>query len=64
LGLLNPAVRTMRQLWPASDLERLQREVCERSVSLGSFSKVHGCLIQPSWICASTGFAAAPENRR
>ena len=38
-GLLNPVVRTMRALCGASDLERLQREVCARSVSLGSFSE-------------------------
>ena len=38
-GLLNPAVRTMRALCAASDLERLQKEVCGRTVSLGSFSE-------------------------
>ena len=38
-GLLNPVVRTMRALCAASDLERMQRDVCERPVSLGSFSE-------------------------
>ena len=38
-GLLNPAVRTMRALCAASDLARLQKEVCGRAVSLGSFSE-------------------------
>lgn len=39
LGLFNPVVRTMRGLCQASRLERVQREVCERPVSLGSFSE-------------------------
>lgn len=38
-GLLNPVVRTMRGLCQASGLDRLQREVCSRPVSLGSFSE-------------------------
>ena len=38
-GLLNPAVRTMRALCSASALARLQREICGRPVSLGSFSE-------------------------
>ena len=38
-GLLNPAVRTMRALCAATHLERLQREICGRPVSLGSFSE-------------------------
>jgi len=38
-GLFNPVVRTMRGLCQASHLERVQREVCERPVSLGSFSE-------------------------
>ena len=38
-GLLNPAVRTMRALCAASDLERMQSEVCGDTVSLGSFSE-------------------------
>ncbi len=37
-GLLNPVVRTMRGLCEASSLERVQREICQRPVSLGSFS--------------------------
>ncbi len=38
-GLINPAVRTMRGLCAASHLERVQKEVCARPVSLGSFSE-------------------------
>lgn len=38
-GLLNPVVETMRGLCEASGLERVQREVCGRKVSLGSFSE-------------------------
>ena len=38
-GLLNPVVRTMRALCEASDLERMGRDVCDRAVSLGSFSE-------------------------
>lgn len=39
LGLFNPVVRTMRGLCAASDLPRVQEEVCQRHVSLGSFSE-------------------------
>jgi DDE family transposase len=38
-GLFNPVVRTMRGLCAASALGRVQREICTRSVSLGSFSE-------------------------
>lgn len=44
LGLLNPVVRTMRGLTAASHLERVQREVCSRPVSLGSFSEAQAVL--------------------
>ncbi len=43
-GLLNPVVRTMRGLCAASRLEKVQREVCGRSVSLGSFSEAQHLL--------------------
>jgi hypothetical protein len=43
-GLLNPVVRTMRGLCAASDLERVQQEICRRHVSLGSFSEAQGLL--------------------
>jgi hypothetical protein len=45
-GLLNPVVRTMRGLCEASGLERVQQEICERPVSLGSFSAAQH-LLQP-----------------
>jgi len=38
-GLFNPVVTTMRGLCTASKLERVQREVSGRAVSLGSFSE-------------------------
>jgi hypothetical protein len=38
-GLLNPVVRTMRGLCAASQLPRVQEQVCGRPVSLGSFSE-------------------------
>lgn len=37
-GLLNPVVRTMRGLCQATGLKRVQREISNRPVSLGSFS--------------------------
>lgn len=42
LGLFNPIVDTMRGLCAASHLERVQKEVCGRKVSLGSFSEAQG----------------------
>lgn len=44
LGLLNPVVRTMRGLCAASHLKRVQREVCSRAVSLGSFSEAQAVM--------------------
>ncbi len=44
LGLLNPVVRTMRGLCAASRLQRVQREICCRPVSLGSFSEAQAVL--------------------
>lgn len=38
-GLLNPVVRSMRALCEASDIERIERDICQRPVSLGSFSE-------------------------
>jgi hypothetical protein len=46
LGLFNPVVRTMRGLCAASDLPRVQEEVCRRHVSLGSFSEAQA-LMEP-----------------
>lgn len=43
-GLLNPVVRTMRGLCQASQLARVQAEVCGRAVSLGSFSETQHVL--------------------
>ena len=41
-GLFNPIEDTMRGLCAASHLERVQKEVCSRKVSLGSFSEARG----------------------
>lgn len=43
-GLFNPVVGTMRGLSQASRLQRVQLEVCERPVSLGSFSEAQHLL--------------------
>lgn len=43
-GMLNPVVRTMRGLCQASQLARVQAEVCGRAVSLGSFSETQHVL--------------------
>lgn len=43
-GLFNPVVETMRALCQASHLERVQEEICGRSVSLGSFSAMQHVL--------------------
>lgn len=45
-GLFNPVVTTMRGLCAASALERVQREVCQRPVSLGSFSEAQA-VVEP-----------------
>ena len=41
-GLLNPVVDAMRGLCAASHLKRVQKDVCTRRVSLGSFSEAQG----------------------
>jgi len=43
-GLYNPALKTMRALCKASALERVQEEVCERKISLGTFSEIQHLL--------------------
>jgi hypothetical protein len=43
-GLFNPVVESMRALCQASQLERVQQEICGRSVSLGSFSAMQHVL--------------------
>jgi hypothetical protein len=44
LGLLNPVVRTLRGLCWASHLKRVQKQICSRPVSLGSFSEAQAVL--------------------
>lgn len=50
-GLFNPIVETMRGLCEASDLKRVQREVCGRTVSLGSFSEAQA-VVEPELLKA------------
>ncbi len=50
-GLFNPVVETMRGLCAASQLDRVQREVCGRAVSLGSFSEAQA-LVAPELLAA------------
>jgi hypothetical protein len=50
-GLLNPTVRTLRGLCAASQVARVQREVCGRAVSLASFSEVQH-LLDPELLAA------------
>jgi hypothetical protein len=44
LGVFNPIVTSMRGLCQASRLEKVQREVCRRKVSAGSFSEAQHLL--------------------
>jgi hypothetical protein len=48
-GMFNPVVETMRGLCAASQLRRVQREVCGRTVSLGSFSEAQA-VVDPGLI--------------
>ena len=50
-GLFNPVVETMRGLCEASALARVQREVCGRAVSLGSFSEAQA-VVDPALLRA------------
>jgi hypothetical protein len=50
-GLFNPVVETMRGLCAASRLGRVQREVCGRTVSLGSFSEAQA-VVEPTLLKA------------
>lgn len=43
-GLFNPAIKTMRGLCQASQLDRVAQEICGRRVSLGSFSETQHLL--------------------
>jgi len=43
-GLINPVVKSMRGLISISKLSRVQEEICQRQVSLGSFSEMQGLL--------------------
>lgn len=72
LGLLNPVVGTMRGLCAASQLARVQREVCTRPVSLGSFSEAQAVLDPELLVAVFTQLsrevqpaaAAGPAERR
>jgi hypothetical protein len=43
-GLLNPVVESMRGLCAASRLQRVQEDICEHPVSLGSFSETQAVI--------------------
>lgn len=66
-GLFNPVVQSMRGLCEASGLERVQREVCGRPVSLGSFSEAQA-VVDPQLLEAVfarlAGEAASPPPHR
>jgi hypothetical protein len=57
-GLFNPAIKTMRALCSASQLERVGREICGAPVSLGSFSEVQH-LVDPAHLERVFGELAA-----
>lgn len=48
-ALVNPVLTTTRALCAASHLARVQRELCRRPVSLGSFSEAQH-LTDPAWL--------------
>jgi hypothetical protein len=69
-GLFNPALRTTRALTHATDLTRVQREICARTFSLGHFSEtqhlcdpllLERCLDE---LTQRTGFPAGPAGWR
>lgn len=66
-GLFNPVVETMRGLCEASELTRVQREVCGGPVSLGSFSEAQA-VVDPELLKAVLQRLATeadtPELRR
>jgi hypothetical protein len=62
-GLFNPTLKTMRALCAASQLERVQREVCGKSVSLGSFSDAH-YLVEPAHLERVFGELAGQVRKR
>lgn len=57
-ALVNPVLASARALCAASRLERVQRELCGRPVSLGSFSEAQH-LTEPAWLEALFGRLAA-----
>lgn len=48
-ALVNPILATTRSLCAASQLSRVQRELCGQAVSLGSFSEAQH-LVDPAWL--------------
>ena len=63
-GLLNPTVRTLRGLSAASQVQRVQAEVCGRFVSLASFSDMQH-LLEPALLgtlLAELGAEALARN--
>jgi hypothetical protein len=67
LGMLNPVARTVRGLVVASRLPGVQRGICGRPVSLGSFSETQAlldpALLEKMFAHVSSELAAAPQLR-
>lgn len=64
LGVFNPIVTSMRGLCQASKLTKVQREICRRAVSLGSFSEAQH-LLEPELLRhVYEGLAAELARRR
>lgn len=64
LGVFNPIVTSMRGLCQASQLDKVQREVCRRPVSLGSFSEAQHLLDPELLQHVYAGLAAEVARRR
>lgn len=64
LGVFNPIVTSMRGLCQASQLAKVQREVCRRPVSLGSFSEAQHLLDPQLLKHVHDGLAAEVARRR
>ena len=64
LGVFNPIVTSMRGLCQASRLEKVQREVCRRKVSAGSFSEAQHLLDPELLKHVYAGLSAELARRR
>jgi hypothetical protein len=60
-GLFNPVVDSMRGLCAASELGRVQQEICSHRVSLGSFSEAQA-VVEPALLQRVFGELAAEQS--